>query len=158
MSTKAPTKTRINEIVAKQIKEAVAIKAKPIAKALTVKAPARTQTQEKTVTKAIKALEQPKFVTMTPEENREVEKKLNAVMKKSQTVMKKEITKASPRTPTQEKVITTVIKDLKNAKKTLTTDIKKLVKAKPVPKPTIKKVATKELLKDMESNIAKAVS
>lgn len=131
---------------------------KPIAKALTVKAAPRTQVQEKTVTKAIKALEQPKVIPMTPAENKKVEKKLDVVMKKTQTVMKKEIAKAPARTPAQEKVVTAVIKDLKTAKKTLATDIKKVVKAKPVPKPVFNKVPTKDLLKDMENNIAKVVS
>lgn len=156
--SKTPAKKTVKVPAAVVKKITNSTKQQPVAKALTVKAEPRTQTQEKTVTKAIKTLKQPIDVTVMPEENKKVEKKLDVVMKKTQTVMKKEIAKAPPRTPAQEKVITSVIKELKNAKKTLATDIKKVVKAKPVQKPAFNNVQTKDLLKDMENNIAKVLS
>ena len=158
--TKAPTKAEVNKIVAKQVKKVINAKAvvNPVAKALIAKAPARTQTQEKVVTKAIQALKQPKVVVMTPVENKKVEKKLDTVMKTTQVVMKKEIVKAPARTPAQEKEITAVIKDLKSAKKPPVAEVKKVVKAKPAPKPVFNKIPTKDLLKDMERNIAKTLS
>ena len=122
-----------------------------------VKAPARTKAQEKTVTKAIQVLNKP-VIILTPKKVKTIEKKLDTAMKNTQAAMKKEITKAPPRTPAQEKVVTAVIKDMKNAKVTLAKEIKKVVKAKPVAKPVIKKIATKDLLKNMEDSIAKVVS